>query len=235
MSWKGHCIGNITSLSNLWCAEVIRLRFGNELIQSRRLSTWKYRGFIHGAKCVTARFRETGVVIARGPTPATAMMWTELHLKASKDASYSDLRTQHRKQHTTATVHPGKASQWHQTMPVCLFPRRAMGWTLEQLSRKCFRTRRSLSPLLPTLSSLPYIRRPKDAYLLPFSVLVQHDHHQPGVHLIAFLSEGQVFAIPCHVDHKSRERERERQTSGKNARGFKEASGGHHQCNTEKV
>lgn len=137
-------------------------------------------------------------------------MWTELHLKASKDASYSDLRTQHRKQHTTATVHPGKASQWHQTMPVCLFPRRAMGWTLEQLSRKCFRTRRSLSPLLPTLSSLPYIRRPKDAYLLPFSVLVQHDHHQPGVHLIAFLSEGQVFAIPCHVDHKSRERERER-------------------------
>lgn len=51
----------------------------------------------------------------------------------------------------------------------------------------------------------------KDAHLFPFSVLVQHNHHQSGMHLIAFLSEGQVFAIPCHIDHKSREKKRERQ------------------------
>ena len=51
----------------------------------------------------------------------------------------------------------------------------------------------------------------KDAHLFPFTVLVQHDDHQSGVHLVAFLSEGQVFAIPRHIDHKSGERKRERQ------------------------
>ena len=63
----------------------------------------------------------------------------------------------------------------------------------------------------PSSPASPVFGTWKDAHLLPFTVLVQHDDHQPGMHLVAFLSEGQVFAIPRHIDHKSGERKRERQ------------------------
>lgn len=90
--------------------------------------------------------------------------------------------------------------------------RLAGGWDLEQLNGKCFEKGVIRACVWPMLWPPPRGQHTQqDTHLFPFSVLVQHDHHQPGVYLIAFLSEGQVFAIPCHIDHKSRERKRERQ------------------------
>ena len=63
----------------------------------------------------------------------------------------------------------------------------------------------------PSPPASPVFGTWKDAHLFPLTVLVQHDDHQSGMHLVAFLGEGQVFAIPRHIDHESGERKRERQ------------------------
>lgn len=40
------------------------------------------------------------------------------------------------------------------------------------------------------------------AHLLPLPLVVQHDHHQPGVGLVPICCEGQISAFPRHIHHK---------------------------------
>lgn len=125
------------------------------------------------------------------------------------DPSSWDLRPQH----TIPTVHLGKAFQLY--LAICLpctkkvLPLARDGiWsssTGNDVGKQEIRT--LCCPALHPSRAFST----QDTHLFPLSVLVQHNHHQPGVHLVAFLSEGQVFAIPCHIDHKSRKRKRERQ------------------------
>lgn len=59
------------------------------------------------------------------------------------------------------------------------------------------------SMVLPSLSYLLSGPLPRDdAHLLPHTIFVQYDHHQPGVCLITIGSEGQIFTFPSHVHHK---------------------------------
>lgn len=43
--------------------------------------------------------------------------------------------------------------------------------------------------------------RQRCSYLLPLSLLVEHDDHQLGVLLVAVLGERQVSAVPRHIHH----------------------------------
>ena len=222
MHWKMCFTRNRTSLSNPWLEEWIRLSFGIDWTQSKRSNKWRYRGFTHGPNVwlwyQVMRLRQTGNWCDHCHRVSTCycndVNQTSLTLNYSKsfqDAPYSDLWTQHREQHTTSQVHPRKAPPSRLTVSVCLVPSGALRWHLQLLRGKRFGERRSLSPLCPSSPASPVFGTWKAAHLFPLTVLVQHDDHQSGMHLVAFLSEGQVFAIPRHIDHESGERKRERQ------------------------
>lgn len=169
MHWKMCFTRNRTSLSNPWLEEWIHLSFGIDWTQSKRSNKWRYRGFTHGPNVwlwyQVMRLRQTGNWCDHCHRVSTCycndVNQTSLTLNYSKsfqDAPYSDLWTQHREQHTTSQVHPGKAPPSRLTVSVCLVPSGALRWHLQLLRGKRFGERRSLSPLLPILSCLPCIR-----------------------------------------------------------------------------
>ena len=101
------------------------------------------------------RPRQTGVITAIESILATL---TLSYSKSFQDASYSDVWTKCREQHTTARVYPGKAPPSHLTVSVRLDPSGVLRWHLEPLRGKSFVKRRSLSrlvahALLPPLHS----------------------------------------------------------------------------------